>query len=245
MKNTDKMKLIKNAFLNNIGIVIKRYRNKNNLSQKELGEKIDVKHSSIARYEAGKSDISAAKMAYLSVILDFPLKEYIEYQMPDSNSENNSITLDKKFRELIHISEQSKESNENKNIIVSNRPPKPNVVYDQTSNEWKMVPPTSEEKKNIDRLNASKKYLEQYNKLDIDNEIRFFVEYCNNTDNCKSELLLLVYNLVTCMDYEIDDVRPLINATINFITNDRNHSIEQRLKAYKKYLKCRETLHYK
>ncbi len=73
------MEHIKNTFLKNIGAVIKKHREEQNISQRTLKDALGFKdHTIISDYEKGIADISASMMAKISVLLKFPLEEYTE-----------------------------------------------------------------------------------------------------------------------------------------------------------------------
>ena len=58
--------------INTTGETIKKYREKNNLTMKELGDKIGASESSISMYESGKSFPRRGKITLLSQVLGVP-----------------------------------------------------------------------------------------------------------------------------------------------------------------------------
>ncbi len=76
METKDKKEKIKEAFLLNIGRVIRRNRNRKGLKGEGLALDAGITQPEISRYESGKADIPASKMAYIADALDFDLMEY-------------------------------------------------------------------------------------------------------------------------------------------------------------------------
>lgn len=97
---------IKKAFLEHIGKVIHRNRNRKGMSQTRLANLVDVSHTTIGKYEAGYYDITASMMAYISTELEFPLSEYIEGYDWTENGELVQMRIDDLIRELVASSDK-------------------------------------------------------------------------------------------------------------------------------------------
>ena len=59
-----------------IGAIIRKFRRKSNLTQKELGAKLDVTNACISKYENGKLDVPFSCMEKIADICHFSLREY-------------------------------------------------------------------------------------------------------------------------------------------------------------------------
>lgn len=63
-------------FLKATGSVIAKKRKQKNISQKELGVRLNVSESTISRYEDGKVDMPVSVLPMVSNACDFPMTEY-------------------------------------------------------------------------------------------------------------------------------------------------------------------------
>jgi transcriptional regulator with XRE-family HTH domain len=61
---------------NTIGKVIRKYRNYQNLSRRELAEKLPVSPTTIVRYETGEINLPIENLKKLHKILDIPFMEF-------------------------------------------------------------------------------------------------------------------------------------------------------------------------
>ncbi len=104
--NTEHRERIKREFLEHIGRVITRNRENHGMLQEALGKEVGVSGSAISRYEYGEGNITASMMAYISVELGFPLREYIEDYAITSSGERKSVYIDEILRELVIASEK-------------------------------------------------------------------------------------------------------------------------------------------
>lgn len=68
---------IKQEFLVSIGSVIKKKRERKNMSQEELGEYLEVSKSTVSRMENGKLDMPATTLPLISSYCDFPITDYV------------------------------------------------------------------------------------------------------------------------------------------------------------------------
>ena len=71
------MQEIKNDFLRKTGEFIAKKRKHCNLTQKEMGEYLEVAATTISRYENGNIEIPGSSLALISSICDFPMVEYL------------------------------------------------------------------------------------------------------------------------------------------------------------------------
>lgn len=109
--DTLKMKEIRRTFLAHIGQVIMKHRKKLGYTQEYLGNEIGVSRGSINRYETSGSDISASTMAYLSVVLGFPMKEYVETDNMDLLY-HSFVPIDEQYQSLIRFARTGEASPE-------------------------------------------------------------------------------------------------------------------------------------
>lgn len=142
------MEVVKEAFLANIGMVIKKYRIKSNKSQDNLASELNIDRSSVAKYENGTTDIKASTMAYISQILDFPLSEYMYDAKAERLPGDKPIPFDEVLKGLSSIIEEQKEKVRKRKAekaqassekVIPKRPPKPDLIYSE-SEGWIMVP---------------------------------------------------------------------------------------------------------
>lgn len=134
-----KMEIVKDAFLANIGSVISKHREKQGLTQEYLAKEIGADRSSVTKYEKGSTDIKASTMAYISLILGFPLSEYMHDAQADNLPGDKPIPLDDILKDLSGWENVPKTKKKAAKSIVSDRPPKPDLVYSE-SEGWVMVP---------------------------------------------------------------------------------------------------------
>lgn len=107
---------IRDRYLAYVGSVIKKNRTKRNLTQKELGQFLEVKNSTVSRYETGDIEIPVSSLPLISSYCGFPMVDFlvtpddemyintlekiIEYQaVPDKNGK--PFTLEDKDRECV------------------------------------------------------------------------------------------------------------------------------------------------
>ncbi len=236
------LEAVKDAFLQNIGKVIRLHRTNKGWTQKDLGHEIGVSYGAINRYETIGADVSAANMAYISVVLDFPLREYIEdYDSFHALGEPN-IPMDQVLREILHKIAIEKARKEAKQSIVhSDRPPKPGLAYNTDLNEWEMVPSKTSEQKKEEKRKAQDEFMTNTRYLNIEEEGKFFNEYYDSMPLEKKNLLIIAYNIMQSSE-DLQSAMPLFNAIVNYLMNDIDGVKRKRLKTYKKYLEYLENL---
>jgi len=71
-----------------IGKKIKQFRNKRNLTQSELAERINVSYQQIQKYERGKTRISVQRLISITEALDIPINSFFR-------NDNSLIISDK------------------------------------------------------------------------------------------------------------------------------------------------------
>lgn len=82
-----------------VGLMIKHYREKNNLTQKELAEKIDKSESTVRMWELGKSEPDLETLILLANIFDIEINELFALDnaiLPQGNfvsSDKKAITI--------------------------------------------------------------------------------------------------------------------------------------------------------
>lgn len=74
---------------------LKLYRNKRNLTQAQLAEKLNVHVSTIARIETAEHQISAKNIDRIVEILDISYREFFDYSMPEEIHPAKDDLLDK------------------------------------------------------------------------------------------------------------------------------------------------------
>jgi len=67
---------IKDDFLKETGEFIAKKRKYRNLTQKELGEYLEVAATTVSRYESGEIEIPGSNLAVISSVCGFPMREY-------------------------------------------------------------------------------------------------------------------------------------------------------------------------
>ena len=72
-----RMQEIKDDFLKETGVFIAKKRKYCNLTQKELGEYLEVAATTVSRYENGDIEIPGSSLALISSVCDFPMAEYL------------------------------------------------------------------------------------------------------------------------------------------------------------------------
>ncbi len=238
MHTKEELEAIKSSFLKNIGEVIKKHRKQVGWNGDSLGKEIGVSRGAISRYETATADISASAMAKISVVLDFPLREYIEVFDSCRLPGDRPRTMNDEFKKLIEDLAKKKPY---KNIApyalkILDRPPKPGVVFNKEKGEWELKPVEKDDivcsKSDIDCA----EFIQLHSHLDLQEEGEFFNDYIENQAPEKKELLELVYEISCNETHKSSDIKPLLSATINFITKDNDSGMEQRLKAYRKLL---------
>lgn len=102
---------LKQRVLTAVGRVIRYYREKKNISGKQLGTCLGVSDGMISQYESGKADISLSKMALASAYCNFPLSAYFEVheskKLLDMFSKLVKIEGDKYKRHKKHLERAS------------------------------------------------------------------------------------------------------------------------------------------
>lgn len=156
--------IIKDAFLKNIGTVIRRHREAKRISQDTLGAELGVSHSAIQRYETGGADITASSMAIASTFLEFPLKEYVQDVESKQLPGDKAVPFDDVILRLTEMVRKEKMEKEIKKAEKEDaqahqvtfglmnefmtphyapskpqRPPKPDVVFNNQTGKWEMV----------------------------------------------------------------------------------------------------------
>lgn len=71
------MDLLENEINTQIGLRIKYYRIKNNLTQKELADKCKLKHSTVSAYEHGKVTVGIYNLYLLAKIFDVEIYDLL------------------------------------------------------------------------------------------------------------------------------------------------------------------------
>jgi len=141
------MEVAKDAFLTNIGTVIKKHRIKNNRSQDYLAAELNIDRSSIAKYESGTTDIKASTLFYISRALGFPLSEYMYDAKATRLPGDKPIPLDDVFKGLpIIVDEQKDKDKKSKTVKAQSinkktapkKSPRPDLVYPEEG--WVMIP---------------------------------------------------------------------------------------------------------
>lgn len=115
---TGGMKCMENM-KNNIAVNLRYLRNKNNLSQEEVAEKIGVSRQSVAKWENGDSLPDIIKCDALAELYDVSLNDLVRYDsekegipIPPRNKhifgvvsigERGQISLPKKAREMLNL----------------------------------------------------------------------------------------------------------------------------------------------
>lgn len=69
---------IKEDFLKETGEFISKKRKYRNLTQKELGEYLEVGATTISRYENGEIEIPGSNLAVISSVCGFPMRDYVK-----------------------------------------------------------------------------------------------------------------------------------------------------------------------
>lgn len=96
---------IKQEFLVSIGNVIKKKRERKNMSQEELGEYLEVSKSTVSRMENGKLDMPATTLPLISSYCDFPITDYVYDEKVRQATKNFEMLL----KNTVDESKQSKE----------------------------------------------------------------------------------------------------------------------------------------
>lgn len=209
----------KERFLQHIGSVIHSYRNRNGIDRHTLASALGCDDSTLSRYEHGKSDIKASTMAYASVLCDFPMYKYTEIY----NREPAAIVDD--FKKLVMISVPIKRR---KHRDISNRPPKPRLIFDEKAGKWIMKETTPIEEPDVISVDV----------FPDENADAFFVDYMANCSNQSKAMLLT--QLLDMVNVETDngrkncskELKNLIRSSLKYVVSDKDKSLAVRLTAY-------------
>ena len=209
----------KERFLQHIGSVIRSYRHRNGIDRHTLASALGCDDSTLSRYEHGKSDIKASTMAYASILCDFPMYKYTEIY----NREPAAIVDD--FKKLVMISVPIKRR---KHRDISNRPPKPRLVFDEKAGEWIMKETTPIEEPDVISVDV----------FPDENADTFFIDYITNRlDQGKSMLLSQLLDLVNAETANgtkkcPKELKNLIRSSLKYVISDKDKGLAARLTAY-------------
>ena len=105
------MKLSEKDLNFQIGLKIKRYRNQLKLSQKELGEKLNINDTTISAYELGKVSVSIYNLYQLANIFDIDIFDLSPTNRPSEHTHDQltELLLDNLSEQLIHMDQSSKQ----------------------------------------------------------------------------------------------------------------------------------------
>ena len=78
--------------LNNLGLNVRYYRERKNLTQKELGALVDLKRNSIYRIEKGRLSPNLQSLSMIASKLD---RRLVDFFMPAASHETNSTVNEK------------------------------------------------------------------------------------------------------------------------------------------------------
>lgn len=240
----DEVSRIKDTFVKNIGRIIARFRNKKSWTQKRLAMALKKSDSQIYRYEKGDDNIKASTMAHISVVLGFPMKEYVTEFDKDHFPCDSTVPIDVKFREIVkYAGDAAKKKQADKDLRgQQNLPPKPKMTFNYQKFEWeidKSQPAALPSSKTVMEFVTPKQYTEyQQDRL-------FFVDYINNTDvSGKGMLIDYAYELIQdpeVMGCSEKNAASFTKAIINFVVSDVDKSFQKRLMAYKSFLDAKST----
>ena len=249
--NIDKETLEKaqEVFLKFVGEVIKKYRKKKNMNQTELGNYLGLSHSAIVRYEDGSGNITASQMAAISLILDFPMRRYIEIKKTSKQKPWDSpIPIDTIFYELIKEYETAQVKKEKSAIAEKPRISlttsiRSGFISDFSSRQEKWEAKRAENEEKIQKKKQKRDaFLNKAAKENIELISMNFTRYFENAEPEKVELLYNTYEIV--LQWRESNKRydelptALISAVLNYITTDDDKETEKMLKLYKKWLEC-------
>lgn len=101
-----------------LGSNIRRLRKRNKLTQRELGEKLGLKHNTVADYESGANKPSISSLITMSKLFDVTIDELVNNQREDIiSNEWRELVLDlidrgydpDKVREVIKLVDKLKD----------------------------------------------------------------------------------------------------------------------------------------
>ena len=87
-----------------VGNKIREFRKKKNLTQKELGEKIGVKHNTISGYEVGSSAPEQDTLFKLAYVLDVSIDDFFPPRRSEESLNtvlNKNVNLD--FEDMVFL----------------------------------------------------------------------------------------------------------------------------------------------
>lgn len=201
-------------------------------SEQALGNEIGVDGSTISRYENGKGDITASSMAYISQACGFPMREYVEKFDPARIPGDESIPIDKEFKELVGYVSQKEPLDEIK-AVDQDFPPRPSLIKDLENRQWVMV-----EK---GQVISHPSYIDDALDWDILNddeneETQFFRDYMGSEEmGVKRALLRATYKAVQQASMNGDTLKTLTKNALAYIIKDPDRDVHDRLKRYKKF----------
>ena len=235
---------IKETFVTNIGKVIARFRNKKSWTLKRLAAELKMSDSQVHRYERGDDQIKASTMALISVILGFPMKEYVTEFDKDHFPCDNTVPIDVKFREIVKYAGYAAKKKQTDHAMREQQglPPKPKLRYNYQIQKWEIdpiQPAATLPSKPVMKYMTQKQYAEyQQDRI-------FFVDYINNTDiSGKGMLIDYAYELIQnpeVMGCSEKNAASFTKAIINFVVSDVDKGFQKRLMAYKRFLDAKST----
>uniref|UniRef100_UPI003B585EC0 helix-turn-helix transcriptional regulator n=3 Tax=Bacillaceae TaxID=186817 RepID=UPI003B585EC0 len=75
-----------------VGNKIRYYRKKNGLTQKELGEKVGVKHNTISSYENGTNEPEQNILYTIANVLNVSINDFFPDTFPTTHEENSIVS---------------------------------------------------------------------------------------------------------------------------------------------------------
>lgn len=229
-----KFEVLKVAFLENIGKVIRKHRMQKNIKIETLAADAGVSKSAISRYETGGADITASMMARISVILGFDMREYIEISERFPGDER--IPIDVIFKELVRYSAQKDIYAERAPKTDYDIPPKPDVLYNREEKRWEMV----EVEKVIRPSDEEAEYMD-LSLEEVDKENRFFLDYMNSDESSvKRDVLRAAFVAANEASTNGKTAKTLVNAALDYAIRDEDKEVRDRLKWYRKM--CEKSL---
>lgn len=235
--------VLKKCFLTHVGKVIKKYRDKQNKSQKEVGKYMNLSNASISRFENGDIDLTAGQMVTLAHILHIPMRRYIQVATPD-NEYIPSYDIDNVFKTLITELQDFDNDKITKTIDRLTRPLPPVPKYNTATNSWSS---TTQAWTGIDKLREEIQdrdaFWEDAADKDMEAKHQEFLKYYDEASDEKINLLYDAYELVLMRKENNEPIENsptgVIRATLNFATSDPDKDTERLLKYYKKWLECK------
>ena len=123
------MKIIKTtdykSFCQMVGANLRYCRNKKSLTQKSTGERIDITHQQVQKYEAGVSCCSAYRLDQMAKIYEVPVSELLNPDfIAETCSRMNNDAADKREAEWLekdepHLTEEQKDIKEELRSLAS------------------------------------------------------------------------------------------------------------------------------